>query len=535
MDAIADPVDPKPFAHLHQQNAAVYRQIMGAFVQAKRRFIVHLRPEDVRDALTAATGGAPELPTISDALSSLEHWGNLHSDPDTSRVTTVEEFHRARYLYQMTIHGDAAEEALDTYDQALGRRGALQSVALVDIAAQLRILLELARVAGPDPAKAHLSLLALVDRFKDLAANAQAFMGSLARTIDLQDAEAEAFLAYKDQLIGYLERFIKDLVGTGAEIAGLVEQLEQAGVGRLLDIAAERAAQDAAPGGPPDSASTDAEKTGEDPRQVERTNSRLLWQDRWQGFRVWFVSTPHHPSQAMQLRTQARASIPRLLQVVSALNERRSGRSDRAADFRTLALWFAEAPDEASMHRLWRSAFGLSPSRHLTVDADTLEARQEDPVSPGTAWNQAPALLISPRLRKTGSYERRGKPNKVIDRSEQRRYLADLAAREAQETAEARARLATPGPIRLSDLGALNPPEFRLFLGLLGDALATKVPGARRVETTTSDGTMAIQLVELDRPGTAEVRTPHGIFRGPDHLVEITDLTDLSRTEERSA
>lgn len=530
MDSTGETTEPKPFAHLHQQNAALYRRIMGTFVQAKRRFIVHLRPEDVRDALTAAVGSAPELSALGDALSSLEHWGNLRSDPDTSRVTTVEEFHRARYLYQLTVHGEAAEEALDTYDQALGRRGALQSVALVDIAAQLRALLELASATEPDPAKAHLALLGLVDRFRDLAANAQAFMGSLTRTIDLQDAEAEAFLAYKDRLIDYLERFIKDLVGTGAEITALVEQLETAGVGRLLDIAAERAAQDAAPG-----PGGDEDADGDDPRALERTRSRLLWQDRWEGFRAWFVSTPQHPSQAMQLRTQARSAIPRLLQVVTALNERRSGRSDRAADFRTLAQWFADAPDDAAMHRLWRAAFGLSPTRHLTVDADTVEARHEDPVAAGTAWDQAPPLLISPRLRKTGSYERRGKPNRVIDRSQQRRFLAERAAREAQEAAEARARLATPGPVRLSDLDTLDPPEFRLFLGLLGDALATKAPGARKVETTTTDGTMSIRLSELDHAGIAEIRTPHGVFRGPDHLVKIDDLTDLSRADERSA
>src|SRR5260370_26386611 len=43
------------------------------------------------------------------------------------------------------------------------------------------------------------------------------------------------------------------------------------------------------------------------------------------------------------------------------LNERRSGRSDRSADFAALARWFAEAPDDAAAHRLWRAALGPSP------------------------------------------------------------------------------------------------------------------------------------------------------------------------------
>ena len=57
------------------------------------------------------------------------------------------------------------------------------------------------------------------------------------------------------------------------------------------------------------------------------------------------------------------------------LNERRAGRSDRTADFRELAVWFAQAPDEAAMHRLWQATFGLHSSRHLTLDADTAQAR----------------------------------------------------------------------------------------------------------------------------------------------------------------
>ena len=41
------------------------------------------------------------------------------------------------------------------------------------------------------------------------------------------------------------------------------------------------------------------------------------------------------------------SAIPQLLGAIAALNERRSGRSDRSADFRVLASWFAECADDA--------------------------------------------------------------------------------------------------------------------------------------------------------------------------------------------
>ncbi|MFC3896492.1 TIGR02677 family protein [Lentzea rhizosphaerae] len=504
--------DYQPFAHLTAPNVDLYRAVMGEFVRAKRRFVVHLRPEDLE--LEA------DLAAVTDALGRLKDWGNLRADPDTSRVTTVEDFHRARFLYQLTPAGEAAEQALQTFDEALGRRGALQAVALTDIVTQLRALLELARHEAPDPAKVHLLLHGLVGRFSDLADNAQAFMGSLQRSIDLHDVDVDAFRAYKDQLIDYLERFIKDLVTTGAEIAGLVTEIDDTDAERLLRTAAAREAEDAAPG---------ADESEE--AQFER--GLALWRERWLGLRQWFVSGPQHPSQAKLLRARARAAIPALLQVVSALNERRAGRSDRSADFRTLARWFAQAPDEATMHRLWRTAFGLSSARHLTVDSDTLAEREEQPVAPSTPWYDAPPLLISPQLRKTGSYERRGKPNRIVDRSDQRRILAERAARQAEETELARKRLVTHRPTRLSEVGTLDPAEFSLFLSLLGDALAARGPRQRHVSTATSDGTLEIRLTALDK-GVAEIHTPAGTFRGPDHVIEIVDLT-AAEPEEWSA
>ncbi|MFE5859066.1 DUF2397 family protein [Streptomyces virginiae] len=57
-------------------------------------------------------------------------------------------------------------------------------------------------------------------------------------------------------------------------------------------------------------------------------------------------------SQARLLRGGARRA-PQLLAVVRSLNESRAGRSDPSGDFRTLARWFAEAPDDDARQRLW--------------------------------------------------------------------------------------------------------------------------------------------------------------------------------------
>ncbi len=111
--------------------------------------------------------------------------------------------------------------------------------------------------------------------------------------------------------------------------------------------------------------------------------------------------------------------------------------------------------------------------------------------------------------------------------------LKERAARQAEETELARKRLLTHRPTKLSEVGTLDPVEFALFLGLLGDALAARGPRQQKVSTTTSDGTLEIRLTALDE-GTAEIRTPEGTFRGPEHVIEIIDLT-AAEDEEWSA
>ncbi|MGH3735545.1 MAG: TIGR02677 family protein [Micromonosporaceae bacterium] len=496
----------QPFAYLNASKTALYRSVMCAFTDAKRGFVVHLRPEDVAESVP----GVP-LEEVSEALKSLEGWGNLRADPDTGRVATVDDFYRPRYLYQLTREGEAVEVALLAYDEALGRRGELQAVALDDIRVRLGSLRE--QVAQPefDGAVVHSLLRELATLLDGLAANAGAFMSSLQRTIDLQDVDEEAFLAYKDRLIDYLQRFVGDLVVRVPQIAATLRDIDGLDPDRMLRAVAEREAADAVP---------DPEHEGPSPVELRLAE----WRSRWSGLHAWFLGDRAHPSQASLLRQRARAAIPALLTTVSTLQERRSGRTDRSADFRALARWFAQTDSDADAHRLWRAAFGLTSSRHLAIDPATTADWQQRRLPATTPWAQAPPVTVSPRLRATGQYQRRGKTARVTDRSAGRELLAARLAAERAEAERVRRRMATGRPIRLSELGPLGGDEFRLLLSVLGDALAAGPPGADgTIRTTTSDGALELVLSPPADGRTAEILTEDGVLRGPDMMLTVTE------------
>ena len=496
------------FRHLTTDKADFYRVIMNAFAAAKRQFRLHLRPDEVRAEARWRTGPVTTTEEVQQALSQLVEWGNLQSQPDTARVSTIEDFYRARFLYSLTAGGEAVETGLEAFAQALARRAELQSVALEDILARLSSLRSLAAEEPLDAAKVHQGLRDLVTVFSGLAENAQAFMAGLARNIELQRADVQAVMTHKAQLIDYLERFIGDLVTRSARIAVEISELS-AHSDRLLRVAVQREMRDAAPDGSSIAQSVDPSE------EHERLES---WRERWNGLAGWFVGSPGIPAQSELLRARARGAIPRLLAAVSAINERRSGRSDRSADYRVLARWFAETESDADAHKLWRASFALSPARHLSFESDDAE------VPASSLWSDAPTVRISPRLRERGSLARRGAPPRVRDRTREREFLAARMAEESAQVQRARSRLASSKATRLSHLGSLNRHEFDLFLALLSEALSAQMRPDMVVERSTSDGLLRIRLEPLSAQSRAELDTELGRFAGRDHVITITPM-----------
>ncbi|WP_420465934.1 TIGR02677 family protein [Panacagrimonas sp.] len=487
------------FRHVSSEKAAIYRAVLDCFAAAKRAFRLHLRPDDLlREAQWP--GAPPSSEELAQTLDQLVAWGNLRAQADTARVSTLEDFYRRRLLYRLTVGGEAVEAGLVVFAAALARKGELQTVALDDILARLTTLQLLAADAELDAAKVHEALRDLVHVFEGLARHAETFMADLARTLELQRAELDAVMGFKTRLIDYLERFIRELVERSGRIAVALEALEPS-VQRLLQRVAEREAGDAAP--------DDA-----DGRQLAFAQKMAAWAERWSGFRLWFLSDGRSPAQAELLRAAARSAIPRLLSAVSALNERRAGRSDRSADFRRLAVWFAQTPDAGQAHRLWRAAFGLSPARHLALAAPA-------EVMASTPWGASPPLAIHPRLREQGRLPTRGGPPPIRDRSQARALLAAQMAEQAAQLTQARERLVGAGITRLSQIGELDAATFRLFLNLLGEALSAQSRPDRPVERSSADGLLRVRLTPLIDGREAVIETELGRFAGRDHLIEI--------------
>jgi len=509
--AIQAPGRLKAFAYLTAEKAALYRSIMRVFMESKERFALHLRSQQILDAIRiCGLEDTPDQTEIEAALAQLCDWGNLQTRPDTSDVSTVEDFYKQRFVFQITNQGEAAERALELFQAGSCRKGELQTTALRDIRDLLQELKGLSREAEPDAGKIHRNLLTVHASFEDFASRAQAFMGSLQRNIDLQMGQTDQFASSTERLIDYVERFVSELVTAAEDIGRMICDIDDSGFEQLLQAVAERSTVDVVRTTPEDLESIAAE-----------------WRSHWGRFRDWFISRPGCPSGADILRGRARASLTTLLSVMMSINDRRISRIDRSNDFRVLARWFAEAASEADAHRLWRAVFGLCPARHLIVNDATLDDHEAHDVTAGTSWLDAPPLRISTR-RRVSSYSRTARLSRIIDRTAEKEKLAAATHEETLRLLSAQSRFATRRRMRLSELEQFETGEFDLFLELLGEAVSAKVLADDTAEILSNDGCLRVKLEATGDGQTAVLHTPEGIFRGPDHWISV----EPSSTEE---
>lgn len=488
------------FRHVTADNAALYRCVLDVCAAAERQLLLYVRPSEIL-AQSKWLGEPPTASELDAILDKLTEWGNLDCQADNSRVTSLSGFYRRRMLYRLSKGGVSVEMALSAFAKEMQRRGELQTVALEDIGKSLLTLIHLGRSNDPDVGKIYETLNGLMTVFNNMAETARAFMAGVLRGVDLQDGDVDAVLNYKQRLIDYIRQFVGDLVSRSGAISEDINAL-QLRIDTMLQSVARRQARNAPPG----------------EEQAAYEAELKMWDERWQGLRMWFVGGSNgERSQSEQLRSRARAAIPQLLAAIIAINERRSGRSDRSADFKSLAHWFLDCDGDEDAHRLARAAFALNPARHY---AENTAAADVTGVIP---WHKAPSIVVPLRLRETGYSMPRGRLPHVHDRSAGRKKLEAQVGEEHAQIEAARQKFATGCPLLLSELWRLNSHEFRFFLDLLGEAIATKIAGDDGVtEIQSNDGLYFIRLEPLDADTEAEIITEDGVFSGRDHRITVT-------------
>ncbi|MER5973361.1 TIGR02677 family protein [Streptomyces sp. NPDC002055] len=447
----------------------------------------------IRQAAGGGDGpGAMPEPDLAAALDRLRAWGLLEPCGDGA------EHGRGAVRYAPTSHGEAAIAGVRHVLGMPAAAGAPDLTMLDAVAARLD---ELGRLLdGPATADGRIfaALTELEAQLAALDANTAASDGGPRRPVRAAGAGPDDVHASRTATVPHVQEF-----PTGPEqrlpaLASAVARIEERGVA-VLHARALRGAQ------PPPHGGEDAEAAW-----LERRR------EQWELLRAWFRPIDGTPARIQRLHDAARQAVLTLLHMLDRITDPRRPSATTDQDFRELARWFAAAPGEEELHRLWAAAFGLTSARHAHLCHPDPEL-----ISPAESWASAQPVEVSSLLRSSGRTERFTRTARVRDVAGIKAARAERARHERAELEAAWDLLRTDGPVRLSDFGGLEHGVFDRLLDLLGRALSTPPDstGARR--GSTGDGRVEVVLRDAADGRTAVLRTPHGSLEGPDYLVEV--------------
>ncbi|GAA1467093.1 hypothetical protein GCM10009603_54020 [Nocardiopsis exhalans] len=485
----------------------LYFAILHVFNDANERLETALLLEQVHDRLPGTGFTEPaEEPEVEAALRHLESIGLLESAQSyTAAYATAAEFERKNVQYTLTARGEAEFAGVRLVLERLKERGALQTAVLDAVADRLDGLHAL--MGADDPAqdsRVFTTLQELEGHLDSLRDNTKRFNNELQRLLRSGGADLDTFHEVKRATVGYLDAFVDNLEERARGIADALARVEGHGAeGRGVEGMLERALAGA---NLPPSAT---DRVREDWLAARRT--------KWSGLRLWFAPTEDGQEGVRRLHEVARRAIGSLLEALERITESRRRASSTAEDLRAAARWCAGAETTENAHRLWQALTGLSPARHAV-----LGHTDDELIAPGTAWAAADPVPVSANLRSSGRSGRVARTARVRDVGETARLRRERARAQRAEVERALGRLATDGPVRLSAFGDMEHDLFEHLLALLGQALSESVrdDGTRRA--LTSDGRMEIVLVPPPDRGEATLRTPRGVFSGPDYVVSIS-------------
>jgi uncharacterized protein (TIGR02677 family) len=491
-------VPPEMFRFTDGTRAQLYISVLHAFGEANERLETALGIDDVRARLrTVGWLDALEDEDLVSALDQLRAWNLLDVIQNHSEnYRTATEYERRNLQYSLTRQGEAALAGVVHAIGVLASTGALQTAVLDAISDRLGDLIT--ELESGSDRRIFATLTELESHLDALRSNTKQFNGELQRLLRADGTDIETFHEVKASTVAYLQEFLTNLEHRTHAIATRIGHLEDHGVGLLHQRALAGAEL--------------PQLSGEDPGPAWLAHRRA----RWEGLRAWFLPGDGSQPRVDQLHLVARRAIVTLLQVLDRITESRRRASNAVADFRELARWFAVVPEQADLHRLYSTVFGLGPSRHAHLAHPDPEL-----VSSSSTWADAPPVEVSPLLRSAGRTERFARTGRVRDVAGLRAARAEHARAERAELEAAWNMLDTGGAIRLSSFGRLDHEVFERLLELLGRALSSSPDRSGTRRSSTTDGRVEILLRPPADSSVARLRTPRGEFSGPDYEIEI--------------
>ncbi len=330
-------------AYLNQENTFRYRPIMRFFYQKHEQAENWLYKEDVYEAL------APHIPdyTIDDCQRDLDFLVSkmsLSPVQDTENANTLDKFKYKNFRYQMTDYAIEIERTTIRLEELIVKVASLEPRLFERIKAQLKKILN---IAGLSEGDIYEMWGDLTGDFDNLNHNYQDFIKKFHEAKTEELLQSEAFISKKNELVRYLEDFIKEYIKHSKEIKGILEDITDEKVSYLMDSLVNY--QRKAPKIRPD---------------FDYDYLRQVNLGKWMSLSKWFISSKG-PSEGERLLNATNNIISKITKYASSLIELHGNMVNRKEDYKYLCHLFDEQTTIEDAQKLGCAVLGVDIVRHF--------------------------------------------------------------------------------------------------------------------------------------------------------------------------
>jgi uncharacterized protein (TIGR02677 family) len=436
-------------------------------------------------------------------LDQLVAWKNLIPRQDTGRVSSIAEFKKRKFRYQLTPYTIEIERmvlSLEHLGEGFG--GSLERTIFDRL---LGNLMDLSKAWAAEEAAFHktneeiyLLWQELYENFHKLTDNAADYLAHLHSEKVEEQMMTEAFLVYKEALTEYLRNFMTSLQRTSFRIEGLLQEIPVLFSRKLTECVAEYELSI--------------------PRlDVRPTKEQLMerFQNEWDSLRIWFLGEGGRESDLLYLQNATNETIRRLTRFAQRLGETHHNLRNRRLDYLHMAKWFASLETLQEAHELSACVFGVFHTRHLWVDSPKQTESFEVEV-----WQEPPSQVeIRPKVR---SYKEKSRPNAVVDQSERKKAALEDYLRQKESEQQLLENLIQDNQIVLRRL-----PELTTFIRkTLLTWISKCMTNPKRQGKTETGRSFSLKRAG-DRP--IQLRCEDGMLEMPDYVLLFDELAEAAR------
>lgn len=436
-------------------------------------------------------------------LDQLVAWKNLIPRQDTGRVSSIEEFKKRKFRYQLTPYTIEIERmvlSLEHLGEGFG--GSLERTifdrllsGLMDLAAAWSAAKEEFQKTDEEM---HLLWQDLYENFHKLTDNAADYLAHLHSQKVEEQMMTEAFLVYKEALTEYLRNFMTSLQRTSFRIEGLLQEIPLGFPEKLIECSVNYELS---------IPRLDVRPAKE--QMIER------FQAEWDSLKTWFLGDGGRESDLIYLQNATNETIRRLTRFAQRLGETHHNLRNRRLDYLHMAKWFASLESLQEAHELSACIFGVFHTRHLWVDSPKQTESYEVEV-----WDEPPARLqIRPKVR---SYKEKSWPNAVVDQSERKQAALAAYLKEKEIEQQLLDNLIQDNRIILRSLPQLTPFIRKTLLTWISKCMA----GPERRGKTETGRTFSLKLAGQQ---SIRLNCEDGILEMPDYVLVFDELAEAAR------